>query len=82
MVNQLSNTANNRELTNIALSFGGDNTLAMADISTKSQALGVDSMARSSYKGWRWRLVRFNYGFVGGKMSLFSQLLAAGIFSM
>ena len=41
MVNQLTNTAKNRELTNIALSFGGDNTLAIADISARLQALGV-----------------------------------------
>jgi len=44
MVNQLTNTAKNRELTNIALSFGGDNTLAIADISAKLQAAGVATM--------------------------------------
>ncbi|SQD76689.1 hypothetical protein [Moritella yayanosii] len=48
MVNQLTNTANNRELTNIALSFGGDNTLAIADISAKLQALGVGTMGAST----------------------------------
>jgi len=44
MVNQLTNTAKNRELTNIALSFGGENTLAIADISAKLQAAGVATM--------------------------------------
>ena len=54
MVNQLNNTANNRELTNIALSFGGDNTLAIADISVKLQELGVGSMgAATSFYGNR-----------------------------
>lgn len=54
MVNQLTNTARNRELTNIALSFGGDNTLALADISTKLHALGVGSMgAATSFYGNR-----------------------------
>jgi len=48
MVNQLTNTAKNRELTNIALSFGGDNTLALADISTKLHALGVGSIGAST----------------------------------
>ncbi|MCJ8350441.1 hypothetical protein [Moritella sp.] len=48
MVNQLTNTAKNRELTNIALSFGGDNTLAIADISAKLQALGVGTMGAST----------------------------------
>jgi len=54
MVNQQSNTANNRKLTNIALSFGGDNTLAIADISVKLQELGVGSMgAATSFYGNR-----------------------------
>jgi len=44
MVNQLTNTAKNRELTNVALSFGSDNTLAIADISVKLQAAGVATM--------------------------------------
>ncbi|MFT7680911.1 MAG: hypothetical protein ACI935_000344 [Moritella dasanensis] len=48
MVNQLTNTAKNRELTNIALSFGGDNTLAIADISVKLEAFGVGSMGAST----------------------------------
>ena len=48
MVNQLTNTAKNRELTNIALSFGGENTLAIADISAKLQALGVGTMGAST----------------------------------
>lgn len=48
MVNQLTNTANNRELTNITLSFGGDNTLAIADISAKLNEFGVGAMGAST----------------------------------
>ena len=48
MVNQLTNTANNRELTNIALSFGGENTLAIAGLSAKLNEFGVGAMGAST----------------------------------
>lgn len=54
VVNQLTTTAKNRELTNIALSFGGDNTLALADMTTRLQELGVGTMgASTSFYGKR-----------------------------
>ncbi len=48
IVNQLTTSANNRELTNVALSFGGDNTIAIAEMTAKLKEFNVGVMGAST----------------------------------